>query len=69
MTRNEGTADRLIRGALGLILLALALFGSLSSTAVYWGALIVGLVLVVTALTGFCGIYRLLGVNTCGSKR
>ena len=68
MTRNEGTMDRAIRAGLGTLLLLLALFGSLTSPAVYWGALIVGGVLIVTALTGFCGIYRLLGVNTCGTK-
>ena len=69
MTRNEGTMDRAIRGVLGVLLLALALFGTLTSPIVYWGALIIGAILIVTAITGFCGLYRVFGVNTCGSNR
>ncbi len=63
MTRNEGTADRVARALLGAVLVALALW-SLAG-ALYWIALIVGIVLLVTAATGFCPAYRLLGIRTC----
>jgi hypothetical protein len=64
MTRNEGTLDRIVRAILGAALLLLALT-SVSSPVIYWGGLVVGLVLVVTALSGFCPAYRLLGIRTC----
>lgn len=67
MTRNEGTLDRAIRGILGVILLALAFLAGLHG-ALYWIALVVGIVMLVTALTGFCPAYRLLGVNTCSTR-
>jgi hypothetical protein len=64
MTRNEGTVDRIVRAALGAALLLLALT-SVASPAIYWGGIVVGLVLIATAVTGFCPAYRLLGIRTC----
>ena len=62
MERNEGTLDRAIRMVLGLILL-----GLWATNKVPYGtvALIVGLVALITGLTGFCAIYKLLGISTC----
>lgn len=60
--RNEGTLDRALRVAVGLLLLALVFVGPQT----LWGWL--GLVPLVTGLVGFCPIYRLLGVNTCGMQ-
>ncbi|WP_099826935.1 YgaP family membrane protein [Oceaniglobus indicus] len=68
MSANEGKLDRIVRAVLGLILILLPLATSIALFAnpvMYWGALIVGVVLLVTAVTGFCPAYRLLGVNTC----
>ena len=64
MTRNEGTTDRVLRGIAGLVLLALAFFAGLAG-ALYWIALAVGIVMLATAVTGFCPAYRLLGLKTC----
>jgi hypothetical protein len=64
MTRNEGTIDRVLRGIAGLVLLALAFFAGLTG-ALYWIALAVGIVMLATAVTGFCPAYRLLGLKTC----
>ncbi|KIT15804.1 YgaP family membrane protein [Jannaschia aquimarina] len=64
MTRNEGTIDRALRGIAGLVLLALAFFAGLTG-ALYWIALVVGIVMLATAVTGFCPAYRLLGLKTC----
>jgi type III secretory pathway component EscU len=63
MKTNVGSLDRLIR-----LLLASALFylGLLpySGSALGIGLVVAGGVLLVTALVGFCGLYRLLGIHT-----
>ena len=62
-TANEGLADRLIRVALGLVLLSLAFVGPQTP----WGYL--GLIPLLTGIVGFCPLYRLLGINTCPAGR
>ncbi|WP_231855776.1 YgaP family membrane protein [Thermococcus peptonophilus] len=62
MERNEGTVDRAVRVLLGLILLGLWAANKIPYKTV---ALIVGLIALITGLTGFCAIYKLLGINTC----
>jgi hypothetical protein len=62
MTRNEGTIDRALRIVLGLGLIALVFVGPQTP----WGW--VGLVPLLTGLVGFCPLYRVLGINTCGLK-
>lgn len=58
---NVGTADRVIRLVLGVM--ALGLYGALESP---WKYLtLFGLILIATAVTGFCPLYRLLGLSTC----
>jgi hypothetical protein len=58
--KNEGTADRVIRIVIGLALLSLTLVGPQT----LWGY--VGIVPLATGLFGFCPLYRIIGVNTCG---
>ena len=59
---NEGRPDRLLRVALGLVILALGLaYGS------WWG--LVGLVPLVTGAVGFCPVYAMFGMNTCAVGR
>lgn len=65
MSRNEGTLDRALRGGVGVLLIALVLLEQIANPLLYWGALIVGLVALITAVTGFCPAYRLLGIKTC----
>ena len=62
-TANEGLADRLIRVALGLVLLSLAFVGPQTP----WGY--IGLIPLLTGIVGFCPLYRLLGINTCPAGR
>jgi len=64
--RNESTVDRIVRAVLGLILLWVGLWplGGLQATVVGIIVALIGLVLVVTAITGFCLIYRLVGIST-----
>jgi len=64
MTANVGNIDRIVRAALGVVLLLAALFGGLAGTWMYV-ALLVGVVLLGTAGMRFCPAYRLLGMNTC----
>lgn len=64
MDVNVGTADRAVRFAAGILLLALALFGA-TAGAWTWLAAIVGLVLIGTAGLRFCPAYRVLGLRTC----
>ncbi len=60
MEANIGKTDRMIRIAVGLILLSLVFVGPKTM----WG--LVGLVPLATAFINFCPAYRLLGVNTLG---
>jgi Na+/proline symporter len=62
MSPNEGGLDRILRVVVGLALLALAFVGPKTP----WGY--VGLVPLVTGAIGFCPLYSLLGINTCGVK-
>ncbi len=68
MTVNMGSFDRFARGIAGIILILLPFvsgFGE-GSALLTWGAVIVGAVFTLTALFGFCPVYRLIGANTCG---
>ena len=56
---NEGTLDRALRIAGGLLLLGFVFLGPKSA----WGLL--GLVPIFTGIVGFCPLYRALGVSTC----
>lgn len=59
MTRNMGTADRLLRGIVGLVLISLVFIGPKTA----WGW--IGLIPLVTALIGWCPVYLPLGIKTC----
>ena len=62
MEKNEGTLDRVLR-----IVIGIALLGVWAGMNVPYGTvlLIVGLVALVTGLTGFCSLYKVLDVSTC----
>jgi glucan phosphoethanolaminetransferase (alkaline phosphatase superfamily) len=62
ITKNIGEKDKKIRLFLGFLLL-IASFGF--SNILKWVFIVFGLVLIITALIGFCGIYTLFGINTC----
>lgn len=60
---NESSADRLIRGVVGAILLVLVFVGGLAGTAqVVVG--VAGGILLLTGLVGFCPIYAICGLST-----
>jgi hypothetical protein len=62
MTKNMGTADRVIRTVIGLAILTAGLFYKS-----WWG--LVGLVPLFTATTGWCALYAPFGISTCAAKK
>ena len=68
MKKNVGTIDRTIRGLVGLALIAVYLLGAVQGT-LGIVALIAGIVLLGTAVMGWCPPYSLLGINTCGASK
>jgi uncharacterized membrane protein YccC len=63
---NEGNADRIVRGVIGIA--ALVLFFMNQGTVLGWVLLVVGVLALFTALTGWCALYALFGINTCKMK-
>lgn len=62
MTHNESEVDRIIRSIVGVLAI---LVGYSVATGVWQIVLfVVGGVLIVTSLTGFCLIYKLLRIST-----
>ncbi|SDI66248.1 YgaP family membrane protein [Aliiruegeria lutimaris] len=64
MTKNMGSADRIARVVIGVVLLILAFSAGWSTL---WTAIaaIVGLVMLATAAMGYCPPYAILGIKTC----
>ena len=60
MEQNMGNIDRIIRAVVGV---AIILIGLIAHS--WWGA--VGLVPLLTSLAGFCPLYTLLKISTCGN--
>ena len=67
MKTNMGTADKVIRIIIALIIGFLYYNGTITGTL---GIVLVVLavVLVLTSLVGFCPLYTLFGMNTCKRK-
>jgi hypothetical protein len=63
MNRNEGSLDRAVRAVAGLALIGATLAGAIGP----WGW--IGVVPLLTAAVGWCPVYTLLGVNTCGVSK
>lgn len=59
MKHNVGGIDRVLRTLLGLVLIALAVTGTIGA----WGY--IGVVPLLTGLVGICPAYKLLGLSTC----
>jgi fatty acid desaturase len=63
MKMNEGPVDRIIRVIVGIALIALGLLGV--ATGVWmWVAYILGAILLLTGIVGFCPLYTLFKLNT-----
>ena len=63
MKMNEGPVDRIIRVIVGIALIALGLLGV--ATGVWmWVAYLLGAILLVTGIVGFCPLYKLFKLST-----
>lgn len=68
MKKNIGTTDTVIRVIIAILIAVFYLSGMISGTA----AIILGiiaLILLVTGLAGWCGLYTIFGINTCSCKK
>ncbi|PHQ24238.1 hypothetical protein CLH62_15055 [Marinobacter guineae] len=63
MSINMGSADRIIRAIVGIVLLALVFVGPQTP----WGW--IGIVPLATALVGVCPAYSVLGIKTCKKQQ
>ena len=69
MKKNEGTADRVIRVILGIILIGLGVYFQAS-----WGLvamivlIILGLIALITGILGYCGLYKIFKISTINKK-
>jgi hypothetical protein len=63
MKPNESGADRLIRIIAGILLFIIG-WGILKNNLLGIIFDILGIILFITGITGFCGLYKLLGINT-----
>lgn len=61
--KNVGTVDRAIRIIVGVVLIALVFVGPQTA----WGW--IGVVPLATGLLGWCGLYTVLGMKTCKTKK
>ena len=65
LTPNEGSIDRIIRA---LASVAFAVGGLATQGWLQMLLFVFAGILAVTSLTGFCGLYTLLGISTCPRK-
>jgi hypothetical protein len=63
MKSNVGGIDRILRIVVGLVLIVLTVMGVLPM----WGY--IGIVPLATGVIGWCGLYPMLGINTCPMKK
>jgi membrane protein implicated in regulation of membrane protease activity len=63
MKKNVGSAERVIRVVLGLVVLSLAFIGPKST----WAYL--GIIPLATGLIGWCPPYALFGFSTCKTSK
>jgi len=61
MKQNVGSADKIVRWLLGLIIIACGIYFKS-----WWG--IIGILLILTALIGFCPAYLPFGISTRKGK-
>jgi hypothetical protein len=70
LEKNESTADRIVRTVAGggLLVASFASLGVTSAKPLGIVAALIGAVLLFTAATGSCLLYKLVGVDTAKSK-
>jgi hypothetical protein len=69
MTPNVGSTDRIARLVIGALLVILPLLGVFGTGWPVWLSIVVGLVLIGTALVRTCPGYSILGIRTDRGRR
>jgi len=64
--KNVGTADRIARILIGLILIYLG--ATMVSAILMYAVVIIGIIILLTGIFATCTLYTLLGMNTLGKK-
>lgn len=67
MKKNMGSADKIVRIILALIVVALYYFGVIEGTLAYV-LLALAAIFVLTSLISFCPLYAPFGMSTCKTK-
>jgi hypothetical protein len=67
MKNNVGNTDKIIRLTIALVLGALY-FAEIVTGTLGIVLLVIAAVMILTALSGFCALYTLFGMNTCEQK-
>jgi hypothetical protein len=67
MTKNMGSADRIIRLIIAAIAVALYFTGTLTGT-LGIVALVVAAIFTLTSIISFCPLYAIVGMSTCKTK-
>jgi len=68
MKKNMGGLDKVIRVILALIAGILVYFEVIDGPLAYILLTITG-IFVITSLVGFCPLYGIFGINSCGTKK
>jgi uncharacterized membrane protein YcjF (UPF0283 family) len=64
MTTNESGLDRLVRVVIAIAAIAGGIVVG-TGTVMSWVLFAVAAIMLITAATGFCPLYRVFGVSTC----
>jgi hypothetical protein len=67
LPQNVGSIDRVLREAIGIGLVAVALGGVVAGP-LLWSAWVVAAILLVTGAIGFCPLYAIVGISTAGNR-
>ncbi len=67
MKKNVGLIDKIIRILIAIVI-AYAIYAKLIVGILAIILAVFGIILIVTSIFGFCGLYTLFGIRTCPSK-
>lgn len=68
MKKNIGTIDKIVRIIIAVVIIVLYALNIISGTLAIV-LLVIAAMFIVTSITGFCGLYTLIGINTCPLKK
>jgi len=68
MNKNIGKSDKIVRFIIAIVLVTLYFTNILTGTLGIIALVLAGIA-VVTAFMNFCGLYKIVGINTCKMKK